>query len=469
MPVGLPGQGGRGVIVVPSILTPPASDFTVDWTSPQQTIDGFGAASKHANPWTTTATADLLWSPTSGIGLSLVRDGISKDGYPLRAPFGGGNEANDPTFAALAQITAYGAVPWGTIWFFPQGTDEAGVSNGSADWSDGTGALAVAHYGDAATLLTTYLDRASALGIYPRGVSFMNEPDLNLNSTTHWSTSQALAFVKNNLSSALTSWGAANSTWRAATGLSKPWILLGETGYWANLATWTTAFEGDPTALSEIGYYGTHQYNGGGASAPGTISRPIWETEYYPQDGAFSQSITDGLDVAQRIHDALTTGNAGAWHFWWCEQPGTASDNEGLIGDGSSLTSSSWNSPPLTKRLYALGNWSRFVRPGWQRISVSGAKSGIYGVTAFRNVSSGKLAVVVVNNSGSSVTLTIGLHSPLISSLAPWVTSGTAIGSIGSDGNLSNGSSAASLATSLALAANQLSVTVPNGVTTFVN
>ena len=58
-----------------SRLTP----STIDWNQTYQTIDGFGASSAWVVPSLTSAHANLLFSPTQGIGLSLERSRINSD------------------------------------------------------------------------------------------------------------------------------------------------------------------------------------------------------------------------------------------------------------------------------------------------------------------------------------------------------------------------------------------------------
>jgi glucuronoarabinoxylan endo-1,4-beta-xylanase len=114
--------------------------------------------------------------------------------------------------------------------------------------------------------------------------------------------------------------------------------------------------------------------------------------------------------MAKKVHEALTVANVAAWHYWWCRILGT--DNEALFGP---------NDAP-SKRLWALGNWSRFVRPGFVRMTTQGGPSGVY-ITAFRNPTTGAFAIVAVNDSGSSKTLGISLDGATPSNVVPWRTS----------------------------------------------
>ena len=56
-----------------------AQTATVTWTNVQQTIDGFGASDWGAAPSISDAQADLFFSQTNGVGLSLVRSVTQAD------------------------------------------------------------------------------------------------------------------------------------------------------------------------------------------------------------------------------------------------------------------------------------------------------------------------------------------------------------------------------------------------------
>ncbi|WP_225586827.1 glycoside hydrolase [Algoriphagus sp. Y33] len=75
--------------------------------------------------------------------------------------------------------------------------------------------------------------------------------------------------------------------------------------------------------------------------------------------------IDPALYMARVIHNDLTVSDASAWHWWLAISPYNYKD--GLIyidkekGDGDFYES---------KMLWGLGNYSRFIRPGYQRIAV---------------------------------------------------------------------------------------------------
>ncbi|MGO9516625.1 MAG: hypothetical protein ACLPND_06235 [Candidatus Korobacteraceae bacterium] len=153
-----------------------------------------------------------------------------------------------------------------------------------------------------------------------------------------------------------------------------------------------------------------------------TSAKPLWETE---QNGgangpcsvslaAFDSSMSDALVWAHNNHDFLTALNGAQWLYW--------NLNSGYAGCNDGLTDTSFNP---AQRFYAIGNWSRFVRPGWVRISATATpQSGVY-LTVFMDKSSGAFAIVSVNTNGSSVSQPFSLTGLSTTSVTPWITSST--------------------------------------------
>jgi glucuronoarabinoxylan endo-1,4-beta-xylanase len=195
-----------------------------------------------------------------------------------------------------------------------------------------------------------------------------------------------------------------------------PQILLPSVSNWDNGQSYLDAVIADSTAASYFDIASTHQYSGTVARFSGIGTRSVWQTEmsYF---SAFDATMTNALVMAADIHSAITTGNVTAWLYWWLI--GQNLDNEGLIGNGTS----SGADTTVTKRLYALGNWSKFVRPGYVRIGTTGTVSNV-SLTAFKNPSTGAFAVVAINT-GAAVTMTLRLAGLTGSSVTPWVTDAT--------------------------------------------
>jgi glucuronoarabinoxylan endo-1,4-beta-xylanase len=195
----------------------------------------------------------------------------------------------------------------------------------------------------------------------------------------------------------------------------RPRLIVGDYSNWNLLWSMVGGIEANPSALSRVDVYAAHQYWGVSAYHPGR-PRPLWQTEMSSFD-AFDPGIGNGVTVAKWIHSAITDGNVTAWHYWWLYNPYNPT-NEGLVGYPGDR-----NAP--TKRLYTLGNFSRFVRPGWQRIDVGNGFGANLFVSAYRNAPTGDFAIVVVNDSGGNLPLTTALAGLQTATVTPWVTSAT--------------------------------------------
>ena len=379
---GTPGLSGPTVLWVDNIqftgATLPATNCVVDWHEVHQRIDGFGASSAWNGNWTT-AQADMFFSTNSGIGLSLLRSRIAPDGSTV-----------ETGIMKLAQ--ARGARVWSTPWSPPAIYKSTNSVNG------GSFVASPAHYQGYANQLAGYVTAMkNQYGINIYGVSIQNEPNY---ATTYesclWTAQQFHDFIPY-LATALTNHGVGTTQ-----------ILLAETSYW-NFDLTTSAMN-DAATAGHVDILAAHNY--GSTAAPvNNQGKPLWETEDSTFD-PFDGSITNAMYWAGQIHAFLTVAQVNAWHFWWLIPAG--SDNEGL-------TDVSGNP---TKRMYVLGNYSRFVRPGYYRIGV--ANNAYTSVSAYKDANSGSFAIVAINSGFSPVTQTFNLANFDAGSVTPWLTSGSA-------------------------------------------
>ncbi|RNL87845.1 xylanase [Sinomicrobium pectinilyticum] len=111
--------------------------------------------------------------------------------------------------------------------------------------------------------------------------------------------------------------------------------------------------------------------------------------------------IGPALYLARVIHHDLVVANASAWHWWLAVSPYDYKD--GLIyidknkADGNICES---------KMLWALGNYSRFIRPGFQRVKVMKTSAGNTGdllVSGYRDVENKELILVAINSGQEDV------------------------------------------------------------------
>jgi glucuronoarabinoxylan endo-1,4-beta-xylanase len=354
-----------------SRLTPSAA--TINWISVFQKIDGFGASSAWTLPSMTPAQAQLFFSQKDGIGLSLLRSRIAPD------PSGTSGEV-----ATMQQAQAMGVEVWSTPWSPPaQWKSNGNVNNG--------GYLLPSHYQDYANELASYVLNMKAQGITIHAVSIQNEPDIvaSYESCT-WTSSQFAAFLPI----------VANTF--DADGVTAKLLLPEESGWHFELAS---TVMNNPRLWKHVGILAGHDYDGGydQVQAPG---KAVWETEV-SDFATFDPTMTSGIQYALEIHNFMTVVHANAWNYWWLVS-GNA-DNEGLVGSNGQTT----------KRLYTLGNYSKFVRPGW--VNIGEADDGGVAISAFKDSATGRFAIVVVN-SGSAVTENLTFNGATIGTITPWVT-----------------------------------------------
>jgi glucuronoarabinoxylan endo-1,4-beta-xylanase len=351
-----------------------ANDIVVNPSDVHQPIDGFGAADTWAGPLTA-AQVTLFFDPTNGIGLSLLRIGIDVNGTPL------GSGAYPDAKAA----SQFGVKVWGAPWSPPAGDK-------SNDSEDNGGTLNTADYDSWASVLAgfaTTFKTNTGLNLY--GISAQNEPDFSASyASCLYSSAQMVAFVK--------------VLGPKLAALNPPVNLLAaEPDSWSNLwggDNYGNAIVNDSTASAAVNILATHDYGHKTDSVttrpapPAGVKQHIWETEMSDETAA-DVDIGHGIQVATWVYAGLNTGNASAWHYWWLINANT--DGEGLLQQGGSTTD-----PP--KRLYTLGNYSKFVRPGYERIDVSGpVPSGVL-VTAFQNPSDHTIVIVAINSNTSATS-----------------------------------------------------------------
>jgi glucuronoarabinoxylan endo-1,4-beta-xylanase len=160
----------------------------------------------------------------------------------------------------------------------------------------------------------------------------------------------------------------------------------------------------DATAWAAFDIIGVHQYDSQiGYAWPSDVTaakKEIWQTEmsgvkWWPEVGP-SSDIANGVAVAGWIHSALAVGDASAWIWWWyAPMSSGTNDNEGI-----------WlQSGTDTKRHFTIGNYSKFVRPGYVRVDVNGNSNADLLISAYTG--SSNVVVVAVNKGTADATVPI--------------------------------------------------------------
>jgi O-glycosyl hydrolase len=362
---------------------------------------------------------NLAFSTDGGVGLSLLRIRI--------APCG--NDAGEPTpgtpcqETSLEVATAQEAQKLGVkVWATPWSPPPAWKSNDSLD---NGGTLLPAYADDWANALVGFVQYMQSNGVSLVGLSAQNEPDqgpgLTYDSCTY--TPTALAdFIGNNLGPAFQ-----NAGLLAPDG-GLPFRIIGpETSAPTAIFGSFSSQILNSDAGAYVGTIATHSYGGDPVPHPEIASagKEYWETEFYDKVNPADAGIVSGLYVAQNLDVALQAG-VNAWHYWWLYNYAGINEgpdqgvNEGLFeeGDGG-------NGQVPTKRLYAMGNYSRFVRPGFHLVTATSSPANNVSVSAFYDMASTQLVVVSINANPTSTPLTFSFNDVSTGSWTSWVTSAT--------------------------------------------
>jgi len=141
-----------------------------------------------------------------------------------------------------------------------------------------------------------------------------------------------------------------------------------------------------------------------------------WQTEYCVMQGANDQGgrgrdlgMDTALEVARVIHVDLVVANASAWSWWTAVSPEDYKD--GLIFTDYKEDGDEENILP-SKTLWALGHYSRFIRPGFKRVGLSGADDleGVLG-SAYRSPSNDQVVVVLLNQTEDETSVQLKLDA----------------------------------------------------------
>jgi glucuronoarabinoxylan endo-1,4-beta-xylanase len=399
-----------------------ASTVTLSWDTTYQTIDGFGVSEAFHQSNNISLLGDtkkneiydLLFSTTKGAGFSIFRsilgdggtwgnatDGPNKTMQPSETVWDW-KESNDDQIPMIKAITStYGIKNiLYTVWSPPAWMK----SNGSTS----RGTIKADKYQAYATYLAeTIKNYKSKFGVEISHIGISNEPNLETDySSCTWSSSQFKTFMKDNLVPTFDKDGITTK------------VIMGE----PMSCTESFAIDSlnDATAVKRTDIVGCHNYGSTYTAFPTTKSKGkgIWMTEISNMNGN-DPSITDGLKWSKEVHDFMTVTQGNAWCYWWGACYKTS------VGEGLIRMDMNAKTYTADKRLYTIGQYARFVRPGWQRISATASPvSGVY-VTAYKDPSTGEFAVVAMNNSSTNQSITYTLNGFSPESITPYTTSST--------------------------------------------
>ncbi|HJT37377.1 MAG TPA: glycoside hydrolase [Actinomycetota bacterium] len=425
-----------GAAVVQARTAPPAVPDAVI-SGPLVTIDanagpaiqGFGASGAwwpsdvaSFSPDARAHIADLLFT-SAGLDLSMFRFEIGSGGKgvtdPARAPEsfavkpGVYDWTRDPAGEMFLQMASARGVP--ALVGFVVSPPTFWTTNGKACGGNLKPGSEEAFAGYIADVVAHLHDQGITLSY----VSPMNEPD-----STFWQCTQE---------------GAGVPAWQRPRVLSDLVDALADRAPYAhviadesshvqsellpNLGSWLTQ-----SNASQVAAIATHLYDypsdttfAKAAAAAASLNVPIWASEICCYNGSgfgagYDPTMTSGLWLADTIWQALGPGNGSSFSWWTalssavgCDvhssstcaaMPNASGWNDGLLYYDPNFRANGDQAVSFTKRFWVLANFSRFVRPGAVRHTLTGVPAGVRAL-AFSN---GRTWTIVAINDGNATT-----------------------------------------------------------------
>ncbi|HET9502329.1 MAG TPA: glycoside hydrolase [Hymenobacter sp.] len=446
----------------------------IDATKPHQTIANFAAsdawAGQFVGNWPAAkkeAIADLLFSQDKGIGLSMWRFNIGAGS----AEQGAASGIKDEWRRAESFLTPAGTYDFtrqaGQVWFL-----EAAKKRGVTQFLGflNSPPVSLTRNGKAyATAKQPNLapDKAGALAAYcvrvlegirqKTGITFaylspVNEPQWD------WSDGgqEGTPFQNTDITDISKALGAKLAASKLPTQL-----LITEAGKLDYLYSAADkpgqgdqigAFFGDKAAPTYLGgtprvapiiaghsYFTTSPYAQAVATrqqlAAKVASVPklgFWQSEYCIlgdnageiNGGPRDLGMKPALYLARTIHADLAVADAAAWQWWLAISPYDYKD--GLVYIDKNKTDGQYYP---SKMLWALGNYSRYLRPGTVRLDAQLADPASAGqplVSAYKSANGKQLITVVVNDYDTPATVQLALNGGRLGAGKTYVTSATA-------------------------------------------
>jgi glucosylceramidase len=394
------------VLATSTVIAAPAgavgtSVITVSDRVQHQEIDGFGVATafrrmellRDLTPEQQSEIFGLLFDRTSGAGFSILRLGIGSS--PLGSPYdkmisiqpndpGGpdappqyiwdGDDNGQVLAAKVAQsygVRRFYADAWSAPSYMKTNADENNGGMVKPEWE-----AAYARY------LAQYTKFYAQEGIRITDLGFTNEPDFTAPyASMRYTPAQAAAFIK--------------VLGPIAKGVK---LACCDSFGWDHAKDYTTAIQADPQARRWVKTYTGHAYASPVTSPQPTDSK-TWMSEWNPSGSTWNESWDDGsgydgFTVAQNIHDALALGDVSAYIYWVGASLGTT--RAPIQIDQVNRTYH------VSKRLWAIAAYSRFIRPGAVRLDTSATDPNLR-VSAFRN-NDGSTVIEVLNTGTAPIT-----------------------------------------------------------------
>jgi glucuronoarabinoxylan endo-1,4-beta-xylanase len=361
---------------------------TVNFDSTHQVIRGFGAASPWYRPVMTLSEVESAFGSASGqIGFNILRLTVESD-----------SNLWGKYLPMAKRARELGAIVIAAPWYAPTSLVER-VNNVSRVRYDKYEA-----YANHLNSFTRFMNNNGA-PVY--GLSVQNEPDIT-DQWTSWTPAEMFTFMKQYAGALTGTKVMAPESFQFRLNMSDP-IL------------------NDSAACANTDIVCGHIYGAGLTTYPlaAAKGKEVWMTEYLFGENNSGNNWPWALTLAQNVNDVLKSNMST--YVWW-----TIVRYYGPIGDGETAASPADPNETypkkgeVTKKGYVLSQYSKFIRPGYNRIGssmyplVTGAGVDI---TAYKDPLSSKTVIVAINAGSTPSQCAFRLKAGTSMSFTPYTTS----------------------------------------------
>jgi O-glycosyl hydrolase len=357
-----------------------------------------------------------IFDPVNGLGLNVVRYNI-----------GGGENPAYHFLQYRAAVPGYEPAPGIWDWtadanqrWVLQAAIASGVnqleafSNSPPYWMTNSGSVTGAvgggdnlnpnYYGAFADYLTQVVQQfANSWGITFQTLEPLNEPNASWWQFGNWQ--EGCHFDRSSQDAIIQDVGASLAGYGSSTTVAAP----DENSIDGTVTSFSSYSSAAQAYLSQIN---THSYGGSErtqlANLANSYSKDLWMSEYGDNDAT-------GLTMSRQILNDMKNLRPTAWVYW------QAVDNAGGWGFlKNPLQDEITTAYTINEKYYVMGNYSKFIRPGYQFIAINDANS-----LAAYDASSGTLVIVTTNSDTADTNVTYDLSgfSSVGDSVTPYRTS----------------------------------------------
>jgi glucuronoarabinoxylan endo-1,4-beta-xylanase len=357
-----------------AVAKPAAAQTTVliQPSNVQQTIQGFGGMNHTV--WIndlTPAQRDTAFGNGNGqLGFTILRIPVHED----RSRWSG-------EVATARRAIEHGAKVFASPWNPPSSMVEN--FSGGRRLRHNQYAAYAQHLNDFNTFM-----RNNGVNLY--AISVQNEPDY-AHDWTAWTPGEIVRFLRENARSINTR------------------IIAPESFQYRK--NYSDPILNDPQALANVDIIGAHLYGTQHSQFPYPLfeqrgqGKELWMTEvYHPNSSDSADLWPQALDVGEHVHRALVDGRFQTYLWWYIRRFYSPMREDGQI----------------SKRGANMAHFSKWVRPGYQRISATANPSANFYVSAYRSGS--RIVIVAINKNNSPVYHPYTIQGAGSATINTWLT-----------------------------------------------